>query len=128
MTPRQGRVDNAADLEESALDEPISPPREDRLRRKLREFGRALSEAISESSEASRRLQALRDEGYALYLLLDGERSPRSAKVAHDGGEEGAAIPTVGSAPAFRLDRSDVLFLRSIGIDPTRPSARRRKS
>ena len=46
-------------------------------RRKLDDFRRALSEAISDSSEATRRLVDLREEGFSLYLLLDGSGRER---------------------------------------------------
>jgi len=89
----------------------------------LRDFGRALSEAISDSSEASRKLRQLKDEGYSLYLLLDG-----------GGGENGrggqpAAAPQkqlAAGQPEFRINGKDLSFLRSIGIDPTRRLRRRR--
>lgn len=88
----------------------------------LRDFGRVLSEAISDSSEASRKLRELRDQGYSLYLLLDG---------SHDDDEEDgeAAVPRrpLAAEPVFRINGKDLSFLRSIGIDPTR-RLRRRKS
>lgn len=121
------------------------------LRQKLRDLGRALSEAISDSNEASRRLNELRDEGYSLYLLVDGSEPSEGQ---HDGeplrGESdgnGAARPSVArdrqagrrgreqpvrrlpalrGEPAFRINGEDVSFLRSVGIDPTRPGRRRR--
>ena len=40
----------------------------------LRELRRALSEAISESSEVNRTLRKIREEGYSLYLLVDCKR------------------------------------------------------
>lgn len=92
----------------------------------LRDFGRVLSEAISDSSEASRKLRQIRDEGYSLYLLLDGGREST---------EEGAgALVTrqqpprrlTAGEPEFRINGSDLSFLRSIGIDPTRRLKRRR--
>lgn len=87
----------------------------------LRDFGRALSEAISDSSEASRKLREIRDEGYSLYLLLDGNRED-------EGGEAPAAAGRALTAgdPTFRINGKDLSFLRSIGIDPTRRLKRRR--
>lgn len=104
------------------------------LRQKLRDLGRALSAAISDSSEAARRLSELRDEGYSLYLLVDGGE----AAVQEHGGEPltgGEAprrtpparrLPAARGEPAFRINGEDVSFLRSVGIDPTRPGRRRR--
>jgi hypothetical protein len=88
----------------------------------LRDFGRALSAAISDSSEASRKLRQLRDEGYSLYLLLDG------ATAGARDGESAAAPrqPLCAGKPEFRINGEDLSFLRSIGIDPTRRLRRRR--
>jgi len=124
-----------------------------KLRRKLRDFGRALSEAISDSTEATRRLNELRDEGYSLYLLLDGsgEDGEEGAETRHSGSagrrpvtRSGAAasqalarsprrLPAPREAPAagerdpsFRINGEDLALLRSLGIDPTR-TVRRRK-
>lgn len=94
----------------------------------LRDFGRALSEAISDSSEASRKLRQLKDEGYSLYLLLDGAAGTGGADAAAAGvSAERPAAPrrlAVGE-PQFRIDGKDLSFLRSIGIDPTRRLRRR---
>jgi hypothetical protein len=128
------------------------------LRQKLRDLGRALSAAISDSSEASRRLNELRDEGYSLYLLVDGsesaepthggeplsgetsareaahgeagERPRRHAPGARKPGREPAArrLPAPRGEPVFRINGEDVSFLRSVGIDPTRPGRRRRSN
>jgi hypothetical protein len=95
---------------------------DDKLRQMLRDFGRALSEAISDSSEASRKLREIRDEGYSLYILLDGgkgEATLRARATAR------AADPD-GAEPEFRIHAGDLKFLRSIGIDPTRRPRRRR--
>jgi hypothetical protein len=55
-------------------------PLNERLKRKLADLGRALSEALSGSSDASRQLSELREEGYSVYLLLesDGVRAART--------------------------------------------------
>jgi hypothetical protein len=93
----------------------------------LRDFGRALSEAISDSSEASRKLRQIRDEGYSLYLLLDGSREEADpgvgALVARKGPPSLAA-----SQPEFRINSNDLSFLQSISIDPTQRLQRRRSS
>lgn len=146
-----------------------------RLKRKLADLGKALSEAISESSAASRHLAELRDEGFSVYLLLesDGERGERTetasgrrsgALSARTRGERGGAergergapgghaarqlaaqrqltgrshppgdrqLPAAASAepqPTFLIDGRDLAFLRSVGIDPTRPARRKRSS
>ncbi|MEM7048716.1 MAG: hypothetical protein AAF604_03615 [Acidobacteriota bacterium] len=82
----------------------------------LRDFGRALSEAISDSSEASQRLRDIRDRGYSLYLLLDNEETDDTVP----------RRPITSDDPEFRINSKDLVFLRSIGIDPTRRRRSRR--
>jgi hypothetical protein len=101
-------------LEETKLDE--------RLHSMLRELRRALSEAISESSEINRTLRKIREEGYSLYLLVDCKREI----------EDPEAVPLTAprwpssSEPTFQIDVRDLSFLKSIGIDPTRRLRRRK--
>jgi hypothetical protein len=103
----------------------------------LRDLRRALSEAIAESTEVSRTLRRIREEGYALYLLVDCKR---------EAGEEPLSLPAARTVtkvatktvaktvtrtaadPVFQIDGRDLSFLRSIGIDPTRRLRRRRTS
>ncbi|HVT18891.1 MAG TPA: hypothetical protein VHQ90_22235 [Thermoanaerobaculia bacterium] len=87
----------------------------------LRDLRRALSEAISESSEVSRTLRKIREEGYSLYLLVDCKREANDPE----------QLPlSAGKLPAgdpvFQIDGRDLSFLKSIGIDPTRRLRRRR--
>lgn len=95
----------------------------------LRELRRALSEAISDSSEVSRTLRRIRDEGYSLYLLVDCKREAfddddplpvASRSVRRERHEQRER------EPVFQINGTDLHFLRSIGIDPTRRSRRRR--
>ena len=87
---------------------------DEKLRKRLRDLGRALTQAIADSPEVGEHLREIRREGYTLYLVLDGQ----AAKT--DPGS-----PTLPLAqPVFRINGEDLLFLRSVGIDPTR---RRRK-
>jgi hypothetical protein len=94
----------------------------------LRELRRALSEAISESTDVNRTLRKIREEGYSLYLLVDCKRDaselePLTFATAPrlTSGASGAS-----GEPAFQIDIRDLSFLRSIGIDPTRRLRRRR--
>jgi len=110
----------------------------------LRDLRRALSEAISESSEVSRTLRRIREEGYALYLLVDCKRerderddrldddddtlpfaAPRTGRIAGRASSS-TASRTSNREPAFQINGKDLSFLRSIGIDPTRRLRRRR--
>jgi hypothetical protein len=94
---------------------------DDKLNHMLRDLRRALSEAISESTEVSRTLKKIREEGYSLYLLVDCKR---------DVAEQEQLALTAGKAaagePSFLIDKRDLSFLKSIGIDPTRRLRRRR--
>jgi hypothetical protein len=97
---------------------------DDKLHQMLRDLRRALSDAISESSEVNRTLRKIREEGYSLYLLVDCKRD------AND--QEPLALtapprlPSGSKEPVFQIDVRDLSFLRSIGIDPTRRLRRRR--
>src|SRR4051794_15362765 len=95
---------------------------DERLHSMLRELRRALSEAISESSEINRTLRKIREEGYALYLLVDCKREiddPEALALT------APRWPSSGE-PAFQIDVRDLNFLKSIGIDPTRRLRRRK--
>ena len=99
-------------------------------------MGEALIEAISDSSEINESLRELQKAGYSLYLVVDCKRgatkrrrseSSRSTS-AQASSEAGNGSGRLGD-PTFRIDGNDLLFLRSIGIDPTRKSrARKSKS
>ncbi len=96
---------------------------DDNLHRMLRDLRRALSEAISESSEVNRTLRRIREEGYALYLLVDCKREANEIEPL----TFATTAPRLASGePAFQIDGRDLSFLRSIGIDPTRSLRRRR--
>jgi hypothetical protein len=95
---------------------------DDKLHSMLRDLRRALSEAISESSEINRTLRRIREEGYALYLLVDCKREVEDPEAV---ALTAPRWPTSGE-PAFQIDGRDLNFLKSIGIDPTRRLRRRR--
>ncbi len=97
---------------------------DDKLHTMLRDLRRALSEAISESSEINRTLRKIREEGYSLYLLVDCKREVEDAEAVS---LTAPRWPTSGE-PAFQIDGRDLNFLKSIGIDPTRRLRRRRVS
>jgi hypothetical protein len=101
---------------------------DDRLHFMLRDLRRALSEAISESSDVSRTLRKIREEGYALYLLVDCKRERELRELDDEPIPVAAARAprTSGGEPVFRINGNDLSFLRSIGIDPTRRLRRRR--
>ena len=151
MIPATGGLEVSGPRRRSKMEaEPLNA----RLKRKLADLGKALSEAIAESSAASRHLADLREEGYSVYLLLesDGERGSGhggGALAARPRGDRGHAARQLAGQrqltgrsqspsdrrlaassavpePDFLIDGRDLAFLRSVGIDPTR-SPRRKK-
>ena len=92
---------------------------DEKLRQMLRELGRALSHAISESPEVGKTLRRIESEGYSLHLVLDCKRDDEPVV------EPPPVAPRPGADPVFRINGDDLSFLRSCGIDPTR---RRRRS
>ncbi len=110
---------------------------DEKIRAYLRELGTALNNAVSSSEAVHEILQKVRAEGYDAYLVLD-------ATVALDrrGRRSQAALPSIrrgGLGPAkgekredgenatFQINVKDLSFLRSVGIDPTRPVRARRR-
>ena len=91
----------------------------DKLQQMLSEFRRALYEAISDSTDVHRTWRQLRDEGYALYLLVDCKRQEGQEPV------ERGKLPLPVQEPVFQINGPDLSFLKSIGIDPTRRARRR---
>ena len=90
---------------------------DEKMRQMLRDLGRALSEAISESPQVGRTLRRLRSEGYTLHLVLDCKRRSETGEAEE---ASRALAPTPAGEPAFRINGDDLSFLRSCGIDPTR--------
>lgn len=121
-----------------------------KLQRKLRDLGRAVFEAISESPDVGEALELIRAEGYSLSMQLKCEKGGGKAKPgAPEAGRPSIGRPVIGwpdsggpdgggpdgervvralpeHDPTFRIDGEDLSFLRSIGIDPTRRMRRRR--
>ena len=88
-------------------------------------------EAISDSSEINDSLRELQKAGYSLYLVVDCKRGAgkrRRSDASRSASAQSAADSPNGRGadPVFRIDGNDLLFLRSIGIDPTRKSRARR--
>ena len=90
----------------------------DDVRAMLRAFGRALTTAISESPQACASLERLRAEGYRLHVSVDFPTSDTTPEAAPP------PPPTRAADPIFRINRHDLAFLRSCGIDPTRRKLR----
>jgi hypothetical protein len=90
----------------------------------LRELSRALSAALAERPEVERTLERIRREGYRLQVVLD--RSQDQALPVGELVSARVGPATCGTEPVFQINTSDLSFLRSIGIDPTRKLRRRR--
>jgi hypothetical protein len=105
---------------------------DERTRGLLRELGAALNHAVSSSERVHEILAKVKNEGYEAYLVLD-------ATVALDrrGRRSSAALPSIrrgglaarheGETAVFQINVKDLSFLRSVGIDPTRPIRARRR-
>ncbi|HUP42950.1 MAG TPA: hypothetical protein VM599_07045 [Thermoanaerobaculia bacterium] len=89
----------------------------------LRDLGRALSDAIAESSDVNQALRKIHEEGYSLFIFLD--RREREGADG-EGGSEAETPARPRGEPVFRIHGGDLSFLRSIGIDPTRRVRSRR--
>ena len=113
---------------------------DDKVRAYLRDLGAALNEAVSSSEKVHEILAKVKAEGYGVYLVLDatvalekrGRRSSaalpsirrgalQAARATEDG--EGSTVERV----VFQINVKDLSFLRSVGIDPTRPIRSRRR-
>lgn len=103
---------------------------EDKLQQLLHDLGEALIDAISDSSEINDSLKELQQSGYSLYLVVDskggasGKRGPSREERVKKAVAEAEA--RAGNDPVFRIDGKDLVFLRSIGIDPTRKGRNKR--
>ncbi len=95
---------------------------DENLQRRLRDLGRAVFEAISESPDVNQALSQIRAHGYTLSMQLNCKKESESE--ASEADSEPKALPA--AEPVFRIDGQDLTFLRSIGIDPTRRMRRRR--
>lgn len=106
---------------------------DDKVRGFLRELGAALNDAVSSSEKVHEILAKVKAEGYDVYLVLDatvalekrGRRSQASLPSIRRGGLN-AARPELETA-VFQINVKDLSFLRSVGIDPTRPIRARRR-
>lgn len=125
-------------------------PVDNHAKRKMEELGRALVQAIKTSSGVGEAVREIRRQGFSLQLILSCEQNggpgPQvefATPVRRPSAERSEAAfqgPTSGTPerpgseataadrrqPVFRLHTHDVAFLKSLGIDATRPGRRRR--
>ena len=90
----------------------------DNLQRILKDLGRAVFEAISDSDDVNETVNKVRAEGYSLTMQFNCTRDSAAA--------EGEPPEPSRLEPNFKIDGEDLSFLQSIGIDPTRRRPRRR--
>lgn len=104
---------------------------DDRIKQLLKELGDAINESISGSEDVNDRIQRIREEGYNLYVVLDAtiglNKEDEAQDVTAEGDPEGGQqrknqrlLSGRREDVQFRIDITDLGFLRSIGIDPTR--------
>jgi hypothetical protein len=96
---------------------------DDRLKELLKELSDSINESISNSASVNDQIQKIRDEGYDLYVFLDATiglgRDGEQTTVTH-GQTVAHARGNVSEEAQFRINVNDLVFLRSVGIDPTR--------
>lgn len=92
-----------------------------KLRQLLQDLRGAVSKTLADSPDVERSMDRIRDEGWSVYLVVDRKREDETPE-----GIELTADRTSMREVTFRIDRRDLEFLRSIGIDPTRKLRRRR--
>jgi len=93
-----------------------------KLRQLLQDLKGAISKTLVDSPDVERSMDRIRDEGWSVYLVVDRKREDETPE-----GIELIADRTSTREVLFRIDRQDLAFLRSIGIDPTRRLRRRRQ-
>ena len=87
----------------------------------LEDLRGAITEALADSTDVNRSMDQIRDEGWSVYLVIDRKRddeTPEGIELTGDDAEQ--------SDPTFRINSTDLFFLKSVGIDPTRRVRRRR--
>lgn len=87
----------------------------------LKDLRAAIVRALSSSDEVRDLFERIREQGYSLYFVVNRRLD----------GEEGDETPELEcefeGTPVFKIDGRDLSILRSLGIDPTRSTRRRRQ-
>ena len=86
----------------------------------MRDLRRSLARALSESDEASSALDRVRREGWTLYLVVDRPVDDEDEDEESEAFELTVPPRLTSGDPVFEVDRRDLTFLRSVGIDPRR--------
>lgn len=90
------------------------------LKKVMRDLGQTLGHAIAASPKIADTVRRIRRQGYSLYLVLDRDEGESGTRIELSSGQ------TSSKKPGFLLNKGDVSFLESVGIDATRPGRRRR--
>ena len=88
----------------------------------LKDLRAAIVRALSGSREVRSLFDQVREEGYALYFVVNRRLEDAES------GESMVEAGELESEPVFRIDGRDLSILRELGIDPTRSTRRRRQS
>ena len=89
----------------------------------LRDLKTSLAEALADSDSLSDSVQRIKAAGWSLHLVIDRKSQSPPAGSVEVSAEDGLRID-----PTFRIDGSDLSFLQSIGIDPTRRLRNRKRT
>ncbi len=87
----------------------------------LQDLRGAITEALAVSTDVTRSMDQIRDEGWSVYLVIDRKREDETPEGIELTGEAVEEIE-----PTFKINSSDLSMLKSLGIDPTRRVRRRR--
>ena len=98
----------------------LKMPVDNELERAMRDLGQALVYTIAASPKVGDAVRRIRHQGYSLYLVLDRDEDERSTQIQLSAGDDSTP------KPGFQLNKADVSFLKSLGIDATRRGKRRR--
>ena len=122
MTAATGGVDRPLKAKNNRFVGPIGHSiMNDEMKQMVEHLKGAVARALADSVEVDEALQQIREQGWSLYLVVD--RKPTSK--ALEAYEVSVRQDSSPSATSFRIDTTDLSFLRSIGIDPTRRTRRR---
>jgi len=87
----------------------------------LQDLRGAITEALADSTDVTRSMDQIRDEGWSVYLVIDRKREDETPEGIELTGDGARLIE-----PSFKINSTDLSFLKSVGIDPTRRVRRRR--
>lgn len=87
----------------------------------LKDLRAAIVRALSSSPEVRGLFDQVKEEGYALYFVVNKKTDQERLVQAFDNDGNGEATPV------FKIDGRDLSILRGLGIDPTRSTRRRRQ-